>query len=263
MMLNIMSRARREKNVVMFHVGRSGSTVLGDLFNQNQSIFWDSEIFMHNRMPVITKPLSKLIFSFPALIVRVRRTRTRKPIYGFEAKLAQVARTGLSLPQFITAMKNLEFEHFILLRRRNHLRVIISDLVAKQQGYWHQKAQGSLVSSAPLQVEVDVNLIKMGVSSKRAQLPLLEHLHAAEEDFSQLNLLLEGQAVLNLVYEDHIERDPTDAYRQVCNFLNIMPAEVKVQLRKTNPRPVRELVSNYAELANALAGSPYEWMLKG
>ncbi len=31
--------------VAMFHVGRSGSTVLGDLLDQHPDIFWDSEIY--------------------------------------------------------------------------------------------------------------------------------------------------------------------------------------------------------------------------
>ena len=37
--LNAVSGSKRSKNVVMFHIGRSGSTVLGNLFNQNEKYF--------------------------------------------------------------------------------------------------------------------------------------------------------------------------------------------------------------------------------
>src|SRR6516225_3158271 len=35
----------RRGNVVMFHLGRSGSTVLASLLQQNPGVFWDGELF--------------------------------------------------------------------------------------------------------------------------------------------------------------------------------------------------------------------------
>ena len=52
------SKPKQSKNIAMFHAGRSGSTVLGDLLNQNPQIFWDSEIFQPARM----RPLPSMAF---------------------------------------------------------------------------------------------------------------------------------------------------------------------------------------------------------
>ena len=261
--LNAFSGSKRTKNVVMFHIGRSGSTVLGDLFNQNEHIFWDSEIFMRNRMPATLRPFNRPLFALPSLLIGTRRMRTIKPIYGYEAKLAHIRRLGRTLEQFLSDMKKLEFGHYIVLRRRNHLRSIISHLRAKQQGYWHQKAQGTAGFSGQSSagVMLDVTSVAMGTDRSGKQLPLVEHIESVEIQFSHLNELLCGSPVLDLVYEDHIEQDPTVAYRKVCDFLDIAPAEVAVQLKKTNPWPIEDLVSNYDEVEKALTGSKYEWML--
>ncbi len=261
--INAVSGSKRKKNVVMFHAGRSGSTVLGDLFNQNENIFWDSEIFMRKRMPATLQPFTRRIFALPALVIGSRRMRTIKPIYGFETKLAHVRRLGISLEQFLLEMKKLQFGHYVVLRRRNHLRSIISHLMAKQQGYWHQRAQGKQGSSGPSRtgVVVDVKSIYIGKDRCRMPLPLVEHIDAIETEFAHLIELLAGSSLLDLIYEDHVERDPTVAYRRVCQFLDIEPSAVAVQLKKTNPWPIEELVSNYDEVVKALTGTTHEWML--
>lgn len=259
-MSNAVSGTKPEKSVVMFHIGRSGSTVLGHLFNQNDNIFWDSEIFMRNRMLPISRPFTKVIFSFPGTVVRTRRMRTTKPIYGFEAKLAHVRQVGLSLPEFVTEMKELGFEYFIVLRRHNQLRSIISHLMAKQQGYWHKGAKGDRSAQQPT-VHVDVNAIDMG-NRQDKPLSLIEHINTTEENFHQLHELLRDDRQLELIYEEHIEKNPTVAYENVCQFLDIEPSPVDIQLKKTNPWPIHSLVDNYDELAATLAHSPYEWMLE-
>ena len=218
---------------------------------------------MRNRMPAILRPFQRSLFALPGLVIGTRRMRTSKPIYGFEAKLAHVRRLGLSLEQFHSEMKNLEFGHYIVLRRRNHLRSIISHLRAKQQGYWHQRAQGKTGPVGPSSkgVVVDVQSIDIGMARSGRQLPLVEHIDAVETQFAHLNEMLAGYALLDLVYEDHIEQDPTVAYRKVCDFLDIVPSAVEVQLKKTNPWPIEDLVSNYDEVVKALTGTLHEWML--
>lgn len=259
---NFVSQTSREKSAVMFHLGRSGSTVLGDLFNQNQELFWDSEIFMDNRMPTDFNTVHKMLFRLPMLTIKTRRMRTKKRIYGFEAKLSHIARIRMSPPQFVEEIKKLGFAYFLLLRRRNHLRIIISDLVAQQKGYWHSPSQGTTHASGLTPVTINVNAITLGSCFNRQQRPLMEHLCVVEEEFAQLTTLLEGQHVLNLVYEDDIEQDPSIAYHKVCEFLAVTPTPVEVRLRKTNPWPMHQLINNYEEVAETLAGSPYEWMLK-
>ena len=265
---NTLSGRRREKNVVMLHWGRSGSTVLGHLLHKNPDIFWDSEIFIGNRMPAIPRPMNKLLFRAPGLVIGVRRQRSRKPVYGFESKPSQIARVGLNFAQFVAKLNAMHFSHYILLQRRNLLRIIISDSVAKQNGIWHrQRHRGHAVPKSsdqdarPSAIRIDVNAVALGSSFQRNRMSLLEHLRAIEDEYQQFNALLRDKTLLQMSYEEHIQQDPRVGYRRVCEFLAVSAPEVQVDLGKTNPWPVKEIVENYDEVADVLAGTPYEWML--
>ena len=64
-----------------------------------------------------------------------------------------------------------------------------------------------------------------------------------------------------LSYEDDILPDPKIAYEKVCGFLDLEVRNPKVNLRRTNPFDIHEIVENYAELEKTLKNTKYEWML--
>ena len=74
--------------------------------------------------------------------------------------------------------------------------------------------------------------------------------------------MLAGEDVLELSYEDDIAEDPRAAYARVCTWLGLEVVPAEPDLRRTNPRALREVISNWDEVANGLAGTPYAWMLE-
>lgn len=258
---NVARGSKRQQSVVMLHIGRSGSTVLGDLYNQNPAFFWDSEIFIKNRILAGLRPAQRLYFESPRLVIDLRRIRTHKPVYGFEIKPSQIRRLGLRMPEFLELMNDLDFQNVILLHRKNHLRVLISHLVAKQGGQWHRRTRESLPADMSRQIEIEVKAPGMFSTIDGANHSLLETLRKTREDYAYLLSLFAEKRLLTLDYEDHIMNDPTEAYRRTCAFLGIEPVSVVVRLEKTNPWKARDLLANVEEVEAVLAGSPYAWML--
>jgi hypothetical protein len=66
---------------------------------------------------------------------------------------------------------------------------------------------------------------------------------------------------LHLVYEDHVEQDPTVAYRMTCEHLGLAPERVEPALQRGNPQPIRELIKDCGPVERALRGTRFEWTL--
>lgn len=64
----------RGPNIIMLHVGRSGSTVLGDLLGQRPEIMWDREVLLHHRIKHYARliPFRKNIINNPVRTVHWR-----------------------------------------------------------------------------------------------------------------------------------------------------------------------------------------------
>ena len=134
-------RQTRRINVAMFHIGRCGSTVLGDMLNQHPEIDWGSELFSDfaNRYP---KKSGKLRAA--SNIIRDSMIRSNKSAYGFETNYLpeqQLGRDGvdIQLSDYVEFLKNNGFSHFIILHRKNYLRRALSVQVGVQKGVWHSK----------------------------------------------------------------------------------------------------------------------------
>jgi hypothetical protein len=91
--------------------------------------------------------------------------------------------------------------------------------------------------------------------------PLLaafEEMRAGED---LLHHALDGRPALHLVYEDHVESDPTVAYRLICDLIGVEPGKAEAQLGRTGDAPLTDLLSNFDEIADLLNGTEFEWML--
>ena len=258
-----------ELRVAMFHMGRSGSTVLGQMLSAQGEIFWAGEIFedMQNRYSelmrkpdVINNILSRSLKEPGSLRALIRRDDYPKSyrVYGLETKyLRQQHLSGnalnTSLTDYVALLERNAFTRFIVLRRRNHLRMLVSRAVGRTTGTWHSRA----TSTAPERVVLPI-LDWFWNGWKGTLVELLRDLDAQH---AELVRLLDGRSVLHLGYEEHIGADPTVAYRAVCNFLDLPATPVPVRLKKTNPFPLSESVQNWDEVVDVLSGTEYAWML--
>ena len=131
----------------------------------------------------------------------------------------------------------------IHLKRRNILRTLASRKIAGMKGVW----------AATSEARLDVGRHKT-VSFTAAEL---------EEGFRRTrNWETEGDRrfaahpLLSVWYEDLV-RDPDATLAQVLDFLGLRHVPLASDLRKQNPERLSALVSNYAELKSAFAGSQW------
>lgn len=257
----------RRGNVVMFHVGRSGSSVLADLLNQHSDIYWDGELFsgcygetegqMRQRgFNTRSRWNSSTFFPHdPVGFVHSRMPLAGfKAYYGFETKFYHLTCNNLALPDFVACLGELGFTHFIVLERRNLLRKIVSSVIARANRRYHRSEQQEAVLT---QVHLDPDKIEIDSNSR----PLLDYLREWESCFAELERLLEQRTKLWLTYEQDILADPLNGYRRCCGLLGVRPCQATVRYGRTNPFPVRQAITNWRQIAQVLSGTAYEWML--
>ncbi|MCA9961695.1 MAG: hypothetical protein KC443_21800 [Anaerolineales bacterium] len=242
----------RPGNVVLFHIGRSGSTVLGDMLQQHTRIFWDGEIY---RSILPTGAANHDPGGDPIAYVRRRMRQAGQRYYGFEVKFFHLQQLNKTLAAYVDDLERLGFDHFVILERQNYLRKIVSSLIAHETGKFHQRKAAATQAH---QVTINVEQVRIDRDEK----PLLAFLHDYQAQFVELERLLQARRMLKLSYEADIAADPQLAYRKVCEFLNIATKPVDVRYVKTNPYPLPDLVANFGEVAQVLAGTPFAWMLE-
>lgn len=254
----LLRRARRRGHIAMIHIGRSGSTVLAELLGQHPLITWDGEIYQRvfrereredGSLPPITDvdPVEYLLERSEAASGRY---------YGFEVKFFHVRVFGADLGAYLDELDGrLRDLRFVVLERRNTLRVVVSTLAARQTGVWHVRGD-TRPPRTPVRVDVDAVFVN------REPRPLVELLAEFSSDFSALGRLLERRPSLHLTYEEDVAEDPRRAYARICEHLGLAPHPATTTLARTNPHPLRELIENFAEVEHALGGTEFAWMLE-
>ena len=64
-----------------------------------------------------------------------------------------------------------------------------------------------------------------------------------------------------MIYEEAIEPSPQLAYGQICEALGLESEPVRVRLKRINPEPLAQLISNWEDIAALLAPTRFAWML--
>ena len=247
----------RKGNIALFHLGRSGSTVLGDLLDQHQQVFWDQEIYrsLEDKAPLLPEGYNQALAGKALELLRCRMGRVGKEFYGFETKFFQLRLTQADLEDYLTGLRQLGITHFIILERKNYLRKVVSSLVYHARKSSHQ---ASSKRAHMTKVNMDVNDIRIDKDAK----PLLEYLLDWKESFAALREYLKNDNVLSLTYESDISNSPVIAYERVCAFLAIPPRKVFVRYGKTNPFKLSEIIENFSQVEQYLSGTPFDWMLE-
>lgn len=248
----------RKGSVVVFHIGRSGSTVLGDLLSQHSAIFWDGEIY-----PALFGGWEKQHDSTdhsgtdvdPTEYLRARMPRAGGRFYLFEVKPFHLDFFGISLPEYIQSLRHNGTTHFVVLERCNRLRKIVSSVIAREKVGSYHLSPGSEASLQLIELNVD------HVRVDRDVRPLLAYLRSYDVSFRELDELLERDELLHLTYEEDIMRDPLVGYRRVLDFLGLDYQGVSVSYGRTNPFELAQMIENFDEVESVLQGTRFEWML--
>jgi len=257
---DLIRKTRRQGHVAMFHVGRSGSTVVSDLLNQHPAIEWKKEIYqrlLEERQ--VTDPTLSNLDDLDALDYAVEQSEDSfARFFGYEVKFFHLRKLGIDLRSYLDNIENELFNlKYVVLRRQNMLRVIASTAAAHQRGQWFVENSSTPDSEIKRPITIDTNAIPMN----RSFFPLMHLLDEAERDFDILDGLMEYRPSLFLTYEDDVRADPTNAYARICDHIGITPMPAQIKRRRTNPEPLSNMIANYNEVSALLRGTSYEWML--
>lgn len=248
----------RPGNIVMFHLGRSGSTVLADLLDQHPKIYWGAELYNRTFLQWV-KDGKEVVESFtenPVDLLKKDMQLALHRFYGFEMKPFHFKLIDYTPAFYLQMLDKMNYTHYIVLDRRNRMRKIISSIIAHtDKERYHIKSN---TSNPRKRVTIDINNVCIDFDSK----PLIEYLIDYDKQMNNLIQLLEGRNALYLSYEEHIQNNPEDAYVKTCNFLNIKPRKASISLSKTNPYPLKDMIENFDEVNTYLKGSAYAWMLE-
>jgi len=248
---------KRRGAVAMLHVGRSGSTVLGNMLDEHPEIVWDGESFyvQHHASPDAIRGHKA------GRWLRRQMNASGSKYYGFEFKplLDQhLSFVDLSLDELLSAFSAAGVSHYIILERRNILRRMISQYVGAATGVRHLTTGQSIKKK---KVRIDVE--RAGFGDVWRPKPLVACLTEVEDLYETLERRLANENCLVLEYESDISKDgPQVAFRRTSEFLGLTSMDVSPNLVKTNPYAVAELLENYEDVASALRGTKFEWMLE-
>ena len=254
----LLRRLVTRSSVCMFHLGRCGSTVLASLLSEHRVLIrWSGEIFESMRQN--PSRFSHLSSPFEAISERRNRFPPR-PVYGLEIKFSRSRHLApellnTNLKSCINELRTLEFTKFIVLRRRNYLRQLLSSWIAWRSKIFHQPRNAP--GHAPFKVTVNPARCNRGFWIKS----LIEHLNDIDAEYQEIYNELAQDRILKLEYEDDILENPRIAYEKTCEFLDIRPHGFAPDLARTNPFRVADMIANFQEIEKCLSGTRFAWML--
>jgi LPS sulfotransferase NodH len=220
---------RRGRSFVIFGQGRSGSTLLCDLFNCHPQVTCEKEILFHPRR-------------FPLhYVLGRRRAAPPEDVYGFKVKIYQLT-DAPDAPRRMLAALDARGWHIVYLWRRNVVRQALSGLTAWKRGnvFHAHSGEERRVTTAPVTIPVH--------SLVRDAYQRLRWLQKEAE-------MLDGFTYATVNYEDDLK--DAEARRATMNrlftFLELPPAPaVSTDLRRTSRDDLAAQIKNYSEVYEGL-----------
>lgn len=248
---------RQKRRVALFHLGRSGSTVLASVFRQPGTCV-DGEIvedYLERRLDWKWDKFERPAKAAAAPAIDLQRYLLLRLRLGYaenyfcEFKPFQLRLCGSSVSDAVAACRALGFDSFATLERRNLLRIVVSALRAREHDLWQSKAGKA---TPPLTIDLD------RVPHDRCVLPLVEMLAKLERDWREIEEATPPEAT-RLVYEDHIERDPMLGARLLSQATGMQHVS-EAPIQRIGGRPLAEEVANWEAVKERLEGTRFAWM---
>ncbi|MGK7931600.1 MAG: sulfotransferase [Microcystaceae cyanobacterium] len=252
----IINTLIRRETVAMFHIGRCGSTVLGEMLDEHSKVHWGNEIFR----PFMKNSPDQHREALVKRVIHQNSNIALSTVFGFETKYLSHQHLcdkniNMSIDEYIAFLQELGVSKFILLHRKNYLRRAISIKVAKLRRGHHSWKK----VNTPTSIHLEVNHSPADTESETSL--KFKSFDTIRQSFEHLQTLLEPHEHLTLYYEDHILPDPRIAYTKVCNFLEIEEESPTIKVHRSNPFKVEEMLTNFAEVESILKHTQYSWML--
>lgn len=155
-----------------------------------------------------------------------------------------------SRPFIINFMQN-NNAHVAHIVRRNKLRILVSEEMAKTTGRWSSGRVEHLVSEKP-KIFIDTGQIMDAIS------------RLIKQDEKVAGMLEGVPGVTRLNYHemfDEIGMFTSKVQDTAARFLDLTSVDPKPGNLKMNPEPLSELVENFVDLSNCIEASDHSWML--
>lgn len=227
----IFRGVKPERRFVIVAQARTGSTLLGDLLRSHEMIDCDGELFLHWRW-------------LPEQYILSRMKLTNKPVYGF--KLLTYQPEGVlgfsSLSPIIDWLESNDFR-MIYLRRDNVLRHALSQLNARVNQF-SQRGESHL-ERRRLLIDRDAIFHWMKVVTSR---------RIMDES------IMKDRKFLDIRYERDLEdsKNWQALFLRIDEFLEVKSHLPNSSFKKVTPGRLEELVENFQELCEMLAGTEFE-----
>lgn len=256
--------------VVLVASTRTGSSWLASLLDSHPTIRFRGELFNLERAPLeaIRDPLAYLDAQLvpPAGVAAVgfkllQHQARAEYLNDFLAELDQGRPSQVdwrrhfparpvgveelpALPALWDALRQGAWK-VIHLQRRDLLRQRISHerLMAGSRSRW----RGPLAPARPLRLAAD---------------RLVDELERHTREVGAVRAFFAGAPLRDVAYEDLLA-DAAAQQRQLLAFLGVPAAPLRSALSRRAPRPLREELANYGEVARALAGTRWAALLDG
>ena len=210
---------------------RSGTHVLGDLLNSHTGIHCDEELF--------DRDIPRLMS--PELYVEAKRKRFKRQAYGFILHLRHLLMMkDLEQGAFLSHLHESGWR-IIHVHRRNVVRQQVSLEVGKQRRTWHVTSQDAV---PPGKVRIDTDDFV-----RRIRLREIKSALEAE--------LLAHYSPLPVVYEDDLldAENHQSTLDRAFGYLGVPSMPVSTALVRTSRDSLRDMIDNYAEFEEAVAGA--------
>jgi hypothetical protein len=167
--------------------------------------------------------------------------------HGFKFKIYQLTETqGVSdVRGFIEDLMNSGWR-MIYLKRQNVVRLAISGLVREHTGIAHRIGDNGARASLP-RLHIDPQRLMASVEA-------IQQRHQREER------TIADLPVCRVVYDDDLLRE--EAQQRTCerifDWLGLEQAPIRCDLKPTSPKKLSDMIENYDDIVQALAGTPEE-----
>lgn len=256
--------------LLLFHFGRSGSTVLTQSLGQHPDIVSFGEI-----ATMALRDPSAEIAAPGALAGLLEAAALEKPkaakatLRCFELKYINLLTAGFrpSLAATLDALAAGEAFpdarlHVAILTRKNLLKRVVSSLKAANSGVYHLHGGLGAEDARKARDAFDFPIERASdYDTGHVNLPLPELLAKATATEQSVKSAIRARFpnVLELNYERDVEGDLPGGVGRILDFVGRPRFPAEAGLRKTSQGLDRDL-SNYQAVRSALVGTPFAWM---
>lgn len=212
---------------------RTGSNLLASLLNAHPAVTVHLEVFQKVDNTTCKDIYDKIVQNSRGCMQMGFKLFYYHPINSIDRSIWEI----------LAANRKIKIIH---LTRNNLLRVHISRLIAGRTNEWLAESQSKL-RSTDRAVHVDVSKMLSDFRQTRA------YINDVQQRFRNHELL-------DVTYEELTTRQQS-VLDAIFNFLRVPARKVQSRLMRQNPEPISALVSNYAEVRQALEGTADEQML--